>query len=181
MIWRNHMSTDDKVESITIPFNKVPNESIQGELRHAMEVQFRYKFYQDVQFPYLQSLGIRNVLQGFGNDEVGFIGILHLWWVNEDNGIVYDNPRKCPVQIKGVWKSEWLNHPQEAIAVAQKIQDEKPYNENKLIEIQQNYIKQMTEKRAQKEIMRQIQEKQELERPVEEDVEEEAKKVVLWN
>ena len=157
------MSTDDKVESITIPFNKVPNENVQGELRHAMEVQFRYKFYQDVQFPYLQSFGIKHVLQGFGNEDVGFIGILHLWWVNEDNNIVYDNPRKCPVQIKGIWKSEWLNHPQEAIAVAQKIQDEKPFNENKLIEIHQNHMKLIAEKQAQKEIMRQIQEKQEQE------------------
>jgi hypothetical protein len=171
------MSTDDKIESITIPFNKVPNGSLQSELRNAMEVQFRYKFYQDVQFPYLQSLGIRNVLQGFGNEEVGFIGILHLWWVNEDNGIVYDNPRKCPVQIKGVWKSEWLNHPHEALAVAQKIQDEKPYREDVLIQLHQNYMKEIVEKQAQKEVMRQIQEKQERERPVEE----EAKKVVLWN
>ena len=155
------MSTDKQIESITIPYNKVPNESLQSELRHAMEVQFRYKFYQDIQFPYLQSLGIKHVLQGFGNEDVGFIGILHLWWVNEDNNIVYDNPRQCPVQIKGIWKSEWLNHPQEAIAVAQKIQDEKPFNENKLIEIHQNHMKLIAEKQAQKEIMRQIQEKQE--------------------
>ena len=157
------MEHKKQIESITIPYNKVPNESLQSELRHAMEVQFRYKFYQDIQFPYLQSLGIKNVLQGFGNEEVGFIGILHLWWVNEDNGIVYDNPRKCPVQIKGIWKSEWLNHPQEAITVAQKIQDEKPFNENKLIEIHQNHMKLIAEKQAQKEIMRQIQEKQEQE------------------
>ena len=154
---------DNKVESVTIPFNKVPNGSVQSELRNAMEVQFRYKFYSDIQFPYLQSLGIRDVLQGFGNEDVGFIGILHLWWVNEDNNIVYDNPKQCPVQIKGIWKSEWLNHPQEAIAVAQKIQDEKPYNETKLVEIQQNHMKLIAEKQAQKEIMRQIQEKQEQE------------------
>ena len=109
---------DNKVESITIPYNKVPNEKNREELRHAMEVQFRYKFYNDVQFPYLQSLGIRNVLQGFGNEDVGFIGILHLWWVNEDNGIVYDNPRKSSVPIKGVWKSEWLDHPHDALAIA---------------------------------------------------------------
>ena len=176
MIWRNHMSSNDKVESITIPYNKVPNENLQAELRHAMEVQFRYKFYQDVQFPYLQSLGIKNVLQGFGNDEVGFIGILHLWWVNENNNIVYDKPRETPVQIKGIWKSEWLNHPQEAIALAQKIQDEKPYNENKLVEIQQKHLKQIVEKRAEKEIMKQIREKQE-----EEQLTDEIPEKILWN
>ena len=149
--------------------------------RYAMETQFRYKFYQDVQFPYLQSLGVDHVFQGFGNAEHGFIGMIHLWWVNEDSGIVYDHPKKGPVAIKGIWKSEWLNHPQEAIALAQKIQDKKPYDEDKLVQIHQNHIRQMTEKRAEQEIIRQIREKQGLEAPHEEDVEEEAKKVILWN
>ena len=170
------METKKQIESITIPYNKVPNENLQAELRHAMEVQFRYKFYQDTQFPYLQSLGIKNVLQGFGNEEIGFIGILHLWWVNEDNNIVYDKPRETPVQIKGIWKSEWLNDPKEAIALAQKLEDEKPYDENKLVQIQQNYVKQMVEKRAEKEIMRQIHEKQQ-----EEQLTEEIPKKILWN
>ena len=170
------METKKQIESITIPYNKVPNENLQAELRHAMEVQFRYKFYQDTQFPYLQSLGIKNVLQGFGNEEIGFIGILHLWWVNEDNNIVYDKPRETPVKIKGIWKSEWLNDPKEAIALAQKLEDEKPYDENKLVQIQQNYVKQMVEKRAEKEIMRQIHEKQQ-----EEQLTEEIPKKILWN
>ena len=170
------MEQKKQIESITIPYNKVPNENLQAELRHAMEVQFRYKFYQDTQFPYLQSLGIKNVLQGFGNEDVGFIGILHLWWVNEDNNIVYDKPRETPVQIKGIWKSEWLNDPKEAIALAQKLEDEKPYDENKLVQIQQNYVKQMVEKRAEKEILRQIQEKQE-----EEQLTDEIPEKILWN
>ena len=175
------MSSDKKIESITIPYNKVPDTNILSDLRHAMEVQFRYKFYKDVQFPYLHSLGIRNVLQGFGNEDVGFIGILHLWWVNEDSGIVYDNPKKWPVAIKGIWKSEWLNHPQDAIALAQKIQDKKPYDQDKMMQVQQNYIIQKTEERAQKEAVRLLQERKELERPAEEEVEKEAKKVILWN
>ena len=175
------MSSDKKVESVTIPFNKVPNGSLQSELRNAMEVQFRYKFYKDVQFPYLHSLGIRNVLQGFGNEDVGFIGILHLWWVNEDSGIVYDNPKKWPVAIKGIWKSEWLNHPQEAIALAQKIQDKKPYDEEKLVTLMHNHIRQQTEQRAHKEAEKMLRERQKIDRTAEEDVEEEAKKVILWN
>jgi len=175
------MSSDKKIESITIPYNKVPDTNVLSDLRHAMEVQFRYKFYKDVQFPYLHSLGIRNVLQGFGNEDVGFIGILHLWWVNEDSGIVYDNPKKGPVAIKGIWKSEWLNHPQDAIALAQKIQDKKPYDQDKMMQVQQNYIIQKTEERAQKEAVRLLQERKELERPAEEEVEKEAKKVILWN
>ena len=175
------MSSDKKIESITIPYNKVPDTNVLSDLRHAMEVQFRYKFYKDVQFPYLHSLGIRNVLQGFGNEDVGFIGILHLWWVNEDSGIVYDNPKKGSVAIKGIWKSEWLNHPQDAIALAQKIQDKKPYDQDKMMQVQQNYIIQKTEERAQKEAVRLLQERKEFERPAEEEVEKEAKKVILWN
>ena len=150
-------------------------------VRYAMETQFRYKFYRDVQFPFLQSIGIDHVLQGFGNNDVGFVGMLHLWWVNEDNGIVYENSRKGSVHIKGTWKSEWLDHPHDALALAQKIQDKKPYDEDKLVQAHQNHIRQMTEKRAEQEIIKQIREKQELEAPHEEDVEEEAKKVILWN
>ena len=51
--------------------------------------------------------------------------MLHLWWVNEDSGIVYDNPRKGQVLIKGMWKSEWFDSAAAGIAAAQKITKEK--------------------------------------------------------
>ena len=170
------MDSNKQIESITIPYNKVPNENLQAELRHAMEVQFRYKLYNDIQFPYLQSLGIKNILQGFGNEEIGFIGILHLWWVNEDNNIVYDKPRETPAKIKGIWKSEWLNDPREAIAIAQKISDEKPYDENKLVRIAQEHTKKIMEERLQKQIQSQIEESKENELLTDEIPEK-----VLWN
>ena len=149
--------------------------------RYAMETQFRYKFYQDVQFPYLQSLGIDHVFQGFGNEEHGFIGMLHLWWVNEDSGIVYDHPKKGPVAIKGIWKSEWFDTPEQGVLAPQKIENERIYDEQKLVFLTQNYVRQETEKRARKEAERLIRERQGIESMVEEDVEEEAKKVILWN
>ena len=149
--------------------------------RYAMETQFRYKFYQDVQFPYLQSLGIDHVFQGFGNEEHGFIGMLHLWWVNEDSGIVYDNPKKGPVAIKGIWRSEWFDSPEQGVVAAQKIEKERIYSEQKLVFVMQNYLQQKEQERAQKEAVRLLQERKEFERPAEEDVEEEAKKVILWN
>ena len=149
--------------------------------RYAMETQFRYKFYQDVQFPYLQSLGIDHVFQGFGNEEHGFIGMIHLWWVNEDSGIVYDNPKKGPVAIKGIWKSEWFNTAAEGMAAAQKITKEKIYDEEKLVMAAHNYIVQKTEEKAKKEMERLLREQQGIESPAEEEVEKEAKKVILWN
>ncbi len=156
-------------------------ETERDMFRYAMETQFRYKFYQDIQFPYLQSLGINHVFQGFGNEEHGFIGMLHLWWVNEDSGITYDHPKKGPVTIKGMWKSEWFNTPEQGIMAAQKIEKERPYDEQKLVFLTQNYIKQKIEQKIKKEAERVLQERQDIERPVDEDVEEEAKKVILWN
>ena len=149
--------------------------------RYAMETQFRYKFYQDIQFPYYHSLGIKDVFQSFASEEVGFIGMLHLWWVNEDSGIVYDNPRKGQVLIKGMWKSEWFNSAAAGIAAAQKITKERIYDEEKLVSIAHHYILQKEQERAQKEAVRLLQEQQGIESPAEEEVEKEAKKVILWN
>jgi hypothetical protein len=104
-----------------------------GVMRTALEMQFRYKFYQDITFPYLQSIGIRDVFQGFGNDEVGFIGMLHLWWIPEESNIHYDNPRKFPVKIIGFWKGEWFDTPEEGLKLAEKIENDRPYDTGKLI------------------------------------------------
>ena len=149
--------------------------------RYAMETQFRYKFYQDVQFPYLHSLGIDHVFQGFGNEEHGFIGMLHLWWVNEDSGIVYDNPKKGPVAIKGIWRGEWFDTPEQGVLAARQIEKERIYDEQKLVTLMHNHIKRITEEMAQKKAERLLQEQLDIESPVDEDVEEEAKKVKLWN
>ena len=149
--------------------------------RYAMETQFRYKFYQDVQFPYLQSLGIDHVFQGFGNEEHGFIGMLHLWWVNEDNGIVYDHPKKGPVEIKGIWRGEWFDTPEQGVLAAQQIEKERIYDEQKLVTLTHNYIKQKIEETTQRKAEKLLQERKEIESLAEEDVEEEAKKVILWN
>ena len=149
--------------------------------RYAMETQFRYKFYKGIQFPYLQSLGIDHVFQGFGNEEHGFIGMLHLWWVNEDSGIVYDNPKKGPVAIKGIWRSEWFNTPEQGVLAARQIEKERIYDEQKLVSVMHNHIKRITEEMTQRKAERLLQEQLDIESPVDEEVEEEAKKVKLWN
>ena len=149
--------------------------------RYAMETQFRYKFYKDIQFPYLQSLGIDHVFQGFGNEEHGFIGMLHLWWVNEDSGIVYDNPKKGPVAIKGIWRSEWFDTPEQGVLAARQIEKERIYDEQKLVSVMHNHIKRITEEMTQRKAERILQEQLDIESPVDEEVEEEAKNVKLWN
>ena len=104
-------------------------------LQHAMEIQFRHKLYCDIKFPYLQSLGIKDIVQGFGNEEIGFIGVLHLRWVNEDNNIVYDNPKEWPVTVKGVWKSTWYNTPEIGKKIAEEIQRQSIIDIEKVMEI----------------------------------------------
>ena len=149
------------------------NDDQMAQIRTGLEMQFRYKFYQDVTFPYLQSMGIRDVFQGFGNEEDGFIGMLHLWWINEDSNIHYDNPREWPVKIKGVWKGEWFDTPQEGMALAEQIENDrnKIYDTKKIIELHMEYTKSI----MQKQLRGQIKEK------IEEEQTEEIPKKILWN
>ena len=130
-------------------------------IRHAMETQFYHQLYQDVKFPFLQSLGIKHILQGFGNDEAGFIGVMHLWWVNEDNRIVYDDPTKWPIPIKGLWKTEWFDTPEEGMQYAEGLQKSNLYDSTKLQGVMQAGIKQIIEQKMKQQMMKQIQEQQE--------------------
>ncbi len=95
-----------------------------NHLRQVLEAQFRYKLYNDIKFPFLQSLGIRDIIQGVGNDEVGFIGILHLKWVNKDNNNRYVNSKEWPVKVKGTWESTWHDAVDAGHHIVQKLEDE---------------------------------------------------------
>ena len=114
------------------------------QIRHIVETQFRLQLYKDVKFPFLQSLGIKHLVQGFRNPEKGFIGILHLYWVNEDHGIKYDNPTKW--QINGIWKSEWFDNENDGEKLALKIRDESPVDGEKLGEVMSRKIKEVMSK-----------------------------------
>jgi hypothetical protein len=130
------------------------------ELRKGMELQFRYKFYKDPKFPFLQSIGIKHIIQGFdAGDDVGFIGTLHLWWVSDPTGTV-----------TGIWESEWIDTPREAVELAISIRQNKLYDEEKLVAAHKKEI----EKMAEEEAMRQLREK------AREQAEQESEKV-LWN
>lgn len=97
----------------------VKDEKLRKDLRHAMETQFRYKLYHDVSFPYLHSLGIRDIIQGFANDEVGLVGILHLHYTTEKDKI-------------GLWKSTWYDSDEEGTRVGQAIADASIFDPEKV-------------------------------------------------
>jgi hypothetical protein len=115
-------------------------------------------------------MGIKDVFQGFGNEEDGFIGMLHLWWVPEESNIHYDRPTKFPVKIIGTWKAEWFDTAQEGMAVAQKVEEErnKVYNSHKMIEVHQAYARSVMEKQTRQQIKEQIDNL-------------ESEKKILWN
>ena len=124
-----------------------PNQ--RKELRYAMETQFRYKFYKSPEFPFLPSLGIRHVFQGFEakeKDDDGFIGMLHLWWTNEDSGIKYDNPRYF---VKGTWHGEWFDRPEDGIKRAIQVQEEITFwDQNKLLQVHHEYLNELRRREA---------------------------------
>jgi len=138
---------------------KIDENELQ-ELRKGMEMQFRYKFYKDPKFTFLPSLGIKHVIQGFdAGDDIGFIGMLHLWWVSDSTGTVTH-----------IWESEWLDTPQEGIALAKALAQNKVYDEEKLVRSHMTEIAKMAEIEA----MSQLREK------ARDDATEESEKV-LWN
>ena len=130
------------------------------ELRIAMETQFRHKFYNSTEFPFLQSIGVNHIIQGFvAPDGMGFIGILHLYWSPDKSDIVYDVPRKfAPI---GTWNGEWLDRPEEAIQLAKQIQESRLYDENFLIQVAMEHYQKMANKGVKKLIEDQLEKEEE--------------------
>ena len=127
------------------------DERQRKEIRYAMETQYRYKFYNSPEFPFLPSMGIRHIFQGFEvkEEELGYVGMLHLWWTNEDNGIKYDNPRYF---VKGTWHGEWLDRPEEGIEKAIQIQKRNTLLDlNKLLQVHYNFHQELRKREAEKE------------------------------
>ena len=122
---------------------------MRDELRYAMNTQFRYKLYRDTVFPFLHSMGIRHIIQGFeAKEELGFIGVLHLWYENNSGELSYQTKDKH--FLAGDWKHEWLDKPEDAIELAIQIQKDKPYDEDKLIQIAIEYARKAAEKHVKK-------------------------------
>jgi len=112
------------------------------ELRKGMEIQFRYKFYKDPKFIFLPSLGIKHVFQTFdAGDDIGFIGILHLWWVPQKNK-----------NFAHIWESEWIDSPIEGVRLAKAVSQNKLHDEDKLVASHRKEIQKMAEVEAMKEL-----------------------------
>jgi|TARA_Y200000002_G_scaffold379179_1_gene387952 hypothetical protein len=78
-------------------------------IRNNLELDFRLKLYKDPCFPFLQSMGKKNIYQEFYLNQKKSIGILHLRWNNKNSELYYMGKNK--IEIKGIYESQWFeNH-----------------------------------------------------------------------
>ena len=94
----------------------------------------------DPAFPYLISLGINNLFQGFKDKESGFVGILHLWWGWKNDHILYVKDSKSSILNSGFWYSEWIDSEEEAIKLAKEIESRSIFDYEKMIFVHQNWF-----------------------------------------
>ena len=134
---------------MTDKVNLPMNPKMRDELRYAMNTQFRYKLYRDVVFPFLPALGVNHIIQGFeAKEELGFVGVLHLWYENNSGELSYQTKDKH--FLAGDWKHEWYDRPEDAVELAIHIQRSRRYDENKLVEIAMEHAKEMAERHVKK-------------------------------
>ena len=69
------------------------------KLRFFLEVQYREKLVHKPEFPFLQSIGIKDVFQSFSSDEFGDLGTLRLYYES------------------GEWKAQWFDSHEDALEI----------------------------------------------------------------
>ena len=97
-------------------------------LRTAMDVQFRYMFYKRPEFPFLPSIGVKDIFQAFGNEEVGFIGFLHLKHTHRGIG-------------EKEWDSVWYDTAEEGAEAQERWFEDAPYDRHKLLQIHVEHLR----------------------------------------
>ena len=102
-------------------------------LRQAMDVQFRHQLYQKPEFTFLPSIGIRDIFQGFGNEEVGYIGFLHLKYFRREEG-------------EQEWKTIWYDTHEEGIEAQREWFENVPYNRGKMLHLMMHHLKEKASK-----------------------------------
>ena len=102
-------------------------------LRQAMEVQFRHQLYSKPEFTFLPSLGIRDIFQGFGNEEIGYIGFLHLKYFRKKAG-------------EQEWAAIWYDTHEEGIEAQRHWFEDVPYNRGKMMHLVMQHIQNQANK-----------------------------------
>ena len=100
------------------------------KLRFFLEVQYREKLVHKPEFLFLQSIGMKDIFQGFKHPSGKYLGMLHLKWSSGTT-----------------WLREgWFDSKEEAEDFIRKLYDEKIVDTEKLYEIHYQYQKKVEEK-----------------------------------
>jgi len=119
------------------------------EVRKHTELQFKLMLYKRPEFPFLQSMGTKHLIQEFQSTEQIYLGTLHLWWTNEQDNNLYYSVNHTGPKVRGTWNSEWFNSIEEGRDFMTMIHKDTVVNRMKLIEIATQY---MIEVQAKKEL-----------------------------
>ena len=141
------------------------------EIRKGLELQYRFKFYQDPKYPFLPAMGIKHIFQGFDAQEDGYVGTLHLWYTNESGELSYHTKDK--EFVSGHWKAEWIDDAADAIELAIELERQDGLYSEKLTKIHLDHIEAYSIKLAQELLEKKFKKKM---KELEEESEE-----VLWN
>jgi len=107
-------------------FEDIPKE-ILAELRYQEETKFRYALYKRPEFPFLQSVGVKDIFHSCMVKDYGFIGCLHLEYTLYNDTEPY-------------WKSSWKTEIDQVISIAEDVQNKKIINENRIIDYHLHYM-----------------------------------------
>ena len=132
------------------------NDEELKKIRSQTEVQYKLMLYKRPEFPFLQSMGIKHLIQEFRSTETTFLGSLHLWWTNEqDNNLYYSVNHKGP-KVKGLWKTEWLDTAEEGREFMIKVAKDSIFDLQKVNEIHMNYLNEINHRK----VLREMEEKE---------------------
>ena len=87
------------------------------KLRFTLEVQYREQLVCRPEFPFLQSMGLKDIFQGFRIPDGMYLGMLHLKWSSGRTWL----------------RESWIDTLEEGEDLIRKVYNEKPVSSEKLI------------------------------------------------
>ena len=87
------------------------------KIRFALELQFREQLVRRPEFPFFQSIGLKDIFQSFRNTDGTFIGTIHLKWSSGRTWI----------------RERWVDTQEDGEDLIRNIYHNKPFSTEKLI------------------------------------------------
>ena len=133
------------------------NDEELQKIRSQTEMQYKLMLYKRPEFPFIQSMGIKHLIQDFNADNNVYIGTLNLWWTNEQDNNLYYSVNYTGPKVKGLWKTEWFNSIEEGRSFMLKVANDSILDLQKVVEVHMKFLNQINHKK----VLREMEEKEE--------------------